>query len=55
MENFYLGSRITNDARVAREIKTRIPMAKVTFHKKKIVLINQMNLNLRKKLVKRYI
>jgi hypothetical protein len=52
MENFYLGSRITNDARVAREIKSRISMTKVAVQKKKTVLIKQLYLNLREKLVK---
>jgi hypothetical protein len=31
----YLGSMITNDARCAREIKSRIAMAKAAFNKKK--------------------
>jgi hypothetical protein len=50
-----LCSRITIDVRVVREIKSRIPMAKVAIHKRKTVLINQLNLNLRKKLVKGHI
>jgi len=50
LENFYLGSRTTNDARVAHEIKSRILMEKVAVHKKKTtVFINQLNLNLRGK------
>jgi hypothetical protein len=31
----YLGSRITNDARCTRQIKSRIAMAKAAFNKKK--------------------
>jgi hypothetical protein len=46
---------ITNDARCAREIKSRIVMAKAAFNKKKTLFTNKLDLNLRKKLVKCYI
>jgi hypothetical protein len=32
----YLGSKITNDARCTREIKSRITMAKAVFNKKNL-------------------
>jgi hypothetical protein len=35
VEEFYLGSMITNDARCTQEIKVRIAMAKAAFNKKK--------------------
>jgi hypothetical protein len=43
----YLGSMITNDARIA--------MAKAAFNKKKNLFTSKLDLNLRKKLVKCYI
>ena len=46
----YLGSKITNDARCTREIKSRIVMAKVAFKKKKAVSTSKSDSNLRKKL-----
>ncbi|GFG40896.1 hypothetical protein Cfor_01459 [Coptotermes formosanus] len=49
------GSTITNDASFTREIKDRITMAKTAFSKKKATFTSQMDLNLRKKLVKCYI
>jgi hypothetical protein len=51
----YLGSMITNDARCTREIKSRIAMAKAAFNKKKNLFTSELDLNLRKKLVKCYI
>jgi hypothetical protein len=51
----YLGSRITNDTRCAREIKSRIALAKAAFNKKKTLFTSKLDLNLRKKLVKCYI
>jgi hypothetical protein len=48
-ENFYLGSRITNDARDAREIKSRIPMEKAAVHRNKTVLINKMKVKFKEK------
>jgi hypothetical protein len=55
MEYFnYLRSMI-NDARCTREIKSRIAMAKSAFNKKKNLFTSKLDLNLRKKLVKRYI
>jgi hypothetical protein len=45
---------ITNDARCIRETKSRIAMAKAAFHKN-ILLTSKLDLNLLKKLVKRYI
>jgi hypothetical protein len=50
----YLGSMITNDARCTCEIKFRIATAKGAFNKKKNIFISQLDLNLRKKLVKFY-
>jgi hypothetical protein len=51
----YLGSMITNDARCTYKIKSRIAMAKAAFNKKKTLFTSQLDLNLRKKLVKCYI
>jgi len=51
----YLGSMITNDARCTREIKFRIAMVKAAFNNKKTQFTSQVDLNLRKKLVKCYI
>jgi hypothetical protein len=50
-----LGSMITIDVRYTREIKSRIAMAKAAFNKKKNLFTSKLDLNLRKKLVKRYI
>ena len=56
MECFkYLGSLLTNDGRCTREIKSRIAMAKAAFNKKKTLITNILDLNMRKKLVKCYI
>jgi hypothetical protein len=43
---------ITNDARCAREIKSRIAIAKAAFNRKKTLFTSKLDLNLRKKLVK---
>jgi hypothetical protein len=51
----YLGSTITNDARYTSEIKCRIAMAKAAFNRKKTLFTSNLDLNLRKKLVKCYI
>jgi hypothetical protein len=51
----YLGSMITNHARCTREIKSRIAMEKAAFNKKKNLFTSNLDLNLRKKLVKCYI
>jgi hypothetical protein len=51
----YLGSIITNDARCAREIKSRIAMAKAAFNKKKTLFTSKLDLTLMKRLVKYYI
>jgi hypothetical protein len=50
----YLGSMI-NDARCAREIKSRITVAKAVFNKKKDIFSSKLDLNLRNKLVNCYI
>jgi hypothetical protein len=50
-----LGSTITNDARCTREIKSRIAMEKAAFNRKKILFNRNLDLNLKKKLVKCYI
>jgi hypothetical protein len=47
----YFGS-ITNDAKCACEIKSRIAIAKATFNKKKTLFASKLDLNLRKKLIK---
>jgi len=49
-----LGSRITNDARCTREIKSRIAVAKSAFSKK-THFTSKLDLKLRKELVKCYI
>ena len=51
----YLGSLLTNDGRCAREIKSRIAMAKAAFIKKKTIFTSKLDLNFRKKLIKCYI
>jgi GTP cyclohydrolase II len=51
----YLGSMLTSDGRCTCEIKSRIPMVKTAFNKKRVLFISKMDLELRKKLVKRYI
>ena len=51
----YLGSILTNDGRCTCEIKSRIAMAKAAFNKKKTLFASELDLNLRKKLVKCYI
>jgi hypothetical protein len=43
---------ITNDARCTREITSRISMAKAAFSKTKALFSSELDLNLRKKLVK---
>jgi len=50
-----LVSLITNDARCKREIKSRIAMAKVAFNRKRTVFASKLDLNLRRKVVKRHI
>ena len=49
----YLGSMLTNDGRWTREIKSRIAMTKAAFSKKKTLFTNKLDLNLRKKLLKK--
>ena len=51
----YLGSMLTDDGRCTCEIKSRIPMAKAAFYKKKNLFNSKLDLNLRKKLVKCYV
>jgi hypothetical protein len=56
MESFkYLCSILTNDGRRTCEIKCRIAMAKAAFNKKRALFTGTLDLELRKKLVKRYI
>jgi hypothetical protein len=50
----YVVSKVTNDARCSREIKTRIAMAKAAFNKKNIFTSKLLS-NLKKKLAKCYI
>jgi hypothetical protein len=42
---------ITNDARCASEIKSRIAMAKAAFNKKQALFTDKLSLNVRKKQV----
>jgi hypothetical protein len=51
----YLGSTITNDARCAYEIKSRIAMSKAAFNKKKSLFTSKLYLNLRTNLVNSYL
>jgi hypothetical protein len=51
----YLGSLLTDDGRCTCEIKSRIAMAKAAFNNKKNLFTSNLDLNLRKKLVKCYI
>jgi len=46
---------LTDDGRCTCEIKSRIAMEKATFNKKKNLFTSKLDLNLRKKLVKRYV
>jgi hypothetical protein len=56
VESFkYLGSILTNGGRCTCEIKCRIAMAKAAFNKKRALFTSTLDLELRKKLVKRYI
>jgi len=50
-----LGTLITNYARCACDIKSKNAMVKAAFDKKKTLFTSKLDLNLRKKLVKRYI
>jgi hypothetical protein len=50
----YLGSMVTNYTRHAREIKSRIAMAKTAFGRKENLFTRRLKSNLRKKLVKFY-
>jgi hypothetical protein len=50
-----LSSMLTNDGRCTCEIKSRIPMAKAAFNKKRALFTCTLDLKLRKKLVKCYI
>jgi len=51
----YLGSMLTNDGRCTCEIKSRIAIAKAAFSKKETPFTSNLDLNLRKKLIKCYI
>ena len=51
----YLGSKIINDARGTREMKSRSTMVKAAFRKKRSLFDIKFHLNLRKELVKCYI
>jgi hypothetical protein len=46
---------VTHYARYKREVKSRIAMAQAAFNSKKALLTSKFDLNLRKKLAKRYI
>jgi hypothetical protein len=47
----YFGSMIRNDAKFAREIKSRTAIAKTQFNKNKILFTSNLDINLRKKIV----
>jgi hypothetical protein len=49
-----LSSLITNGARWARKMKSRIVMAKTALKNKKTLFTNKMDLNIRNKLEQRY-
>jgi hypothetical protein len=51
----YLGSLLTDDGRRTCETKSRTAMAKAAFNKNKHLFTSNLDLNLRKKLVKCYI
>jgi hypothetical protein len=51
----YLGSMLTNDGRCTCDFKSRISMANAAFNKKRDLFTSEMDLELRKKLVKCYI
>ena len=54
LESFkYLGSILTNDGTCTCEIKCRIAMAKAAFNKKKALFTSTLDLELRKKLVRK--
>jgi hypothetical protein len=56
VESFkYLVRILANDGRCTCEIKCRIAMAKVAFNKKRTLFTSTLDLELRKKLVKRYV
>jgi hypothetical protein len=56
VESFkYLGSILTNDGRCTCEIKCSIAIAKIAFNKKRALFTCTLDLDLWKKLVKRYI
>ena len=50
-----MGSILTNDGRCTAEIKCGITVAKAAFNKKRALFTSTLDLELRKKLVKRYI
>jgi hypothetical protein len=50
----YLGSMLINDRRCRCEIKSRISMARAALNKKRALFTSKLDLNFRKKLVKRY-
>jgi hypothetical protein len=51
----YVGSMVTNTEIYTREIKSRIAIARAALNKTKTLYASKLVLNLRKKLVKRYI
>jgi hypothetical protein len=51
----YLGRKIANDGRYTREIKSMIIMSKAAINKEEALFTNNLDLNLRKKLVKCYV
>jgi hypothetical protein len=56
VESFkHLGIMLTNDGRCSCEINSRIAVAKAAFNKKRALFTGNMELELRKKLVKCYI
>jgi hypothetical protein len=56
MEYFnYVGSMVTNTERYTREIKSSFAIKKAALNKTKTLYTSKLVLNLRKKLIKRYI
>jgi len=51
----YLGSILTRDGECTKEIRARIAQAKVAFNRKRTLMTGNLDLKLRKKLVKCFV
>jgi hypothetical protein len=51
----YLGSVVTNGARLSHESKSKVAMEKAAFNRKNSLFISKLDLNLRNKQVKCYV